>query len=381
MRARAQALGVALLVAAVAGCSYNGAGDLPLPGAVGSDGYPVTIVLTDATNLVPKETCRTNDTVVGTVESVRLNGQLQAKVVCRIKKDVSVPANVVATLRETSLLGERYVALDVPDGATAIGELAHGTTIPASLTVVHPDTEVVLGALSQVLNGGSLGSIATISREVNQALDGRTDDARSTVARLDDLLGTLESNRGSVIAALDSLDRFSGTLADQRQVIGQALDEVPQGLAVLDRQRPQLVRMLQRLDRLGTVAVRLIRRSKANTVADLQHLQPVLTDLNKTGNELAASLERITSFPFSRNSLHTIKGDYAGMYGQASLDIDAINKLLGSFATGQSSSGPLPKALTQAQLSKLLELGDLGGSVPGVLQPPATDLSGLIQGP
>ena len=124
---------------------------------------------------------------------------------------------------------------------------------------------------------------------------------------------------------------------------------------MLDRQRPQLVRALQRLDRLGTVAVRLIRRSKANTVADLEHLQPVLTELNKTGNELGASLERVTSFPFPRNSLNTIKGDFAGMYGQASLDIDAINKLLASLATGQTSDGPLgelPEVLSKADLTE-----------------------------
>ena len=75
------------------------------------------------------------------------------------------------------------------------GRLVTGTTIPASKTVVHPDTEIVLGALSQVLNGGSLGSIATISRELITALDGRTDTARRAAQRLAATLKSFDDNR------------------------------------------------------------------------------------------------------------------------------------------------------------------------------------------
>ncbi len=74
MRARAGAALVAMLVAGLplASCGFDGAQSLPLPGAPGGDGYTVTITFEDAANLVPKETCRANDTVVGSVVSVEL---------------------------------------------------------------------------------------------------------------------------------------------------------------------------------------------------------------------------------------------------------------------------------------------------------------------
>lgn len=348
MRARVAA--TALALALVAGCGYEGASSLPLPGAVdGKDTYTVTVTFTDATNLVPKETCRTNDTVVGSVVSVELDKKLDARVVCRIKNSAHIPGNVVATLRETSLLGERFVGLDAPPGVQPVGRLAPGTAIPASKTVVHPDTEIVLGALSQVLNGGSLGSIATISRELITALDGRTDTARQAAQRLASTLKSFDDNRQNLIDVLDQLDRFSATLARQRSVIGTALDEVPHGLAVLDRQRPKLTAALKRLTRLSHTVVPLVQRSKANTVADLQHLRPVLSQLANAGDELSLSLERLTSFPFNGNTAATIKGDYSGAYVEANFDLDSVNEMLRDLLD-QGSGSP----------------GSPGGGAPGI---------------
>jgi phospholipid/cholesterol/gamma-HCH transport system substrate-binding protein len=367
MRPRLTAL--LLLLTVLTACSYDGASSLPLPGAVGGpDTYTITVTFTDAANLVPKETCRTNDTVVGSVVSVELDHHLDARVVCRIKNSARIPGNVVATLRETSLLGERFVGLDVPPGARPQGRLAPNASIPASKTVVNPNTEVVLGALSQVLNGGSLGSIATISRELITALDGRTGTARQAAERLATTLKSFDDHRQGLVDTLDQLDRISSTLARQRGVIAGTLDELPQGLAVLDRQRPRLTAALQRLDRLSGTVVPLIRRSRANTVADLQHLRPVLSQLAKSGDELSLSLERLASFPFNANTLYTIKGDYSGAYVQANMDLDSVNRLLGDLLDqngGGTPSGPgtpgLPSVPNVPGLPGLPGLGGLSG--------------------
>ena len=322
-------------------CGYEGARSLPLPGAIGGeDTYRLTVVFSDATNLVPKETCRANDTVVGSVESVELDDQLNATVVCLIRDEVEIPGNAQATLRETSLLGERYVALDPPSGKRARGTMEPDTVVPASETLVHPNTEIVFAALSQVLNGSSLGSIQTITREINIALEGRTGDARSAARRLTALVSTLDRRRDSLITALEAMDRLSGRLARQRDVIDTALLEIPGGVQVLDNQRERLVTALQRLSRLSQVAVPLIRKSRANTVADLKHLQPVLTQLNRQGEELAETIERVVTFPFPGNALSVIKGDYAGMYGQIQLDIDTLNKFLQDESGSEEPAGP-----------------------------------------
>jgi phospholipid/cholesterol/gamma-HCH transport system substrate-binding protein len=358
---------VSLLLAAavvLTGCEYRGAQSLPLPGAVsGDDTYRVTIVFSDATSLAPKETCRINDTVVGSVESVSLNADLQAEVVCVIRNSVTIPANAVGSLRETSLLGERYVALDPAAGTPARGRLEPGAVVPQTSTRVDPNAELVLGALSQLLNGGSLGTLGTITRELNTAM-GSTDVA-ATADELGSLVSRLSTRRHDITASLTEMGRLSRLLARQRTVIADTLDTVPDGLRVLNRQRPRMTATLRRLARLSDVALPLIDRTKANTVADLHHLAPVLDELSKAGDDLARSVERIASFPFPSNFLSTVKGDYAGSTVTYALDVDALNQLLG-FRSARSNQGS-PSTSGPARLpdlpglSGLLDLPELLG--------------------
>jgi len=376
---RLVAAGLALVAGvALTGCEYKGGDSLPLPGAIGGkDTYRVTMVFSDATNLVPKETCRTNDTVVGSVESVELDENLKARVTCRIKDSVSLPANVIASLRETSLLGERYVGLDPAPGTEPQGTLKPGAEVPEASTRADPNAEMVLGALSQLLNGGSLGSIQTISRELNAALS--SSDFKATARQLRLVVGTLNDRRSDITATLDAMDKLAGRLAKQKKVLGQALDAVPGGLAVLDRQRPKLTRTLLTLGRLSRVAVPLIERSKANTVADLKHVAPVLTELFKQGDELAKALERIASFPFPSTFLDTVKGDYGGMYASIALDIDSLNALLAGGSQppvpGRTADEPSLPGLQLPGLPALPGLPGLPLGVDGVL-----DLGDLLLG-
>lgn len=367
---------VALAVAAglVTGCGYDGASSLPLPGAIGGDDtYAVTVILDDATNLVAKETCRANDTVVGSVESVELTDDLQAKVVCRIKDSVDLPGNAVARLSETSLLGERFIALDPPAGVEPQGVLKPGSTMPAATTRTDPNVEMVFGALSQVLNGGGLGALETITRELETALSGA--DLGGTLRSVDGLVGAFNDHRDQIAASLVSLDRLAGTLAKQRGALADALDSVPGGLAVLERQRTRLVGTLQKLSDLSRTAVPLIEATRANTAADLRHLAPVLRQVSKAGDELALTLSRVTTFPFPSTVLSTIKGDFAGMYATFDLDIDLLNRVLGlekypvsepaekkAAATPTTPANPLADVLepVTGSLTELLN-GLLGG--------------------
>jgi len=321
-------------MALLSACEYDGAQSLPLPGGTGQDGYRVTMVFDDVTNLVPKETCRAGDVVVGSVESVELAADLRATVVCRIDPDVRLPGNAVPTLRETSLLGERFVGLDPPPGEAPHGTLAPGSRLAEGAAHVAPDVEVVLGALSQVLNGGGLANVETISSELTAALRGS--DLGGTADELERLVGTLDRHGDDLVAALDACDRLAAGLARQRDVIGSTLDAVPQGLAVLDRQRPRLVRLLDRLGSLSDVALPLIRETRADTVADLERLAPVLHDLAASRHRLARALEATVTFPFPSYTKYVTRGDYAGMFATMTLDIDSVNHLL----AGEPDSAP-----------------------------------------
>jgi phospholipid/cholesterol/gamma-HCH transport system substrate-binding protein len=126
------------------------------------------------------------------------------------------------------------------------------------------------------------------------------------------------------VRAIDSLARHTRTLVDQRARIANVIDNLGPGLDVLNQQRGLLVQTLQSLNRLSDVGVDVIRRSQANTVADLRDLQPILRNLVEAGDALPGSLQILLTIPFADNSLNVIKGDFANIDVTLDLDLQSI---------------------------------------------------------
>lgn len=324
----------------VSGCGYKDVYSLPLPGGAGggSGSYSVSVEFADAGNLVPRESCRSNDVPIGTITSISITPDLHARVVCKISGSVNLPANTTATIATTSLLGEAYVALGPPPGIAPRGVLAHGSQVSDTDSHTDPDVEEILGSLSAILNNGDIADLQNITQELNNALAGRESDVRALLADLRSFTGTLNHHRRQITAALDGLNHLGTTLAAQRKTLGQALDSVPAGIKVLNDERPALVQALRQLSSLSRVGTRVINASRANTVADLKLLTPTLSGLAKDGKEIASALELIPDFPFPRNSLAGIKGDFAGFYADVNFSADAFNKELQQQTAASRSS-------------------------------------------
>jgi phospholipid/cholesterol/gamma-HCH transport system substrate-binding protein len=197
--------------------------------------------------------------------------------------------------------------------------------IPVDRTDVGAQVEEVLGALSLLLNGGGVEKIQTIARELNAATTGNEAELRSLLSNLDQLVGMLDRQKADIVRAIDSVERLTRTLVDQRAKIANVIDNLGPGLDVLNQQRGLLVGTLQSLNRLSDVAVDVIRRSQANTVADLRALQPILANLVAAGDALPGSLQILLTIPFADNSLNVIKGDFANI--DVTLDVDVLQLL------------------------------------------------------
>ncbi|MDQ6649849.1 MAG: MCE family protein, partial [Actinomycetota bacterium] len=327
---RSSAVAAAAVCVLLTGCQYKGLQSVSLPGGTGGDNtYKVTVIFDDVLDLVPQSTVHVNDVTVGDVKEISLDG-FKARVVCRVKKSTKLPANTVATLAQTSLLGEKFISLGPPPGEKPQGTLADGALIPAERSDRNPEVEEVFSALSALLNGGGLEQLQTINVELAAALNGRESKVRDLLGQLNTLVSGLDQRKSEIVRAVDALDRLTGTLAAQTQTITAALTDIAPGLSVLADERADLTQMLVSLSRLGDVGSRIIRASKDNTVADLQALQPVLGNLAQAGDNLPKSLELLVTYPFSRNSAHAIPGDFTSLH--ATVDINAqkyLTNLLG----------------------------------------------------
>jgi phospholipid/cholesterol/gamma-HCH transport system substrate-binding protein len=316
-RAGALAAGLVLLLS---GCGFRGAYSLSLPGGadLGSHPYTVTVQFADVLDLVPQSGVRVRDVPVGRVESIRLGKNWTASVKIQVNGDVTLPANATADIQQTSLLGEKYVLLSAPTAEAPQGRLSDGAVIPIDRTGRNVEVEELLGALSLVLNGGGLAQLDTINRELGVALQGRESGVRNTLDQLQTFISGLDSQKAQINRALDSVNALATTLAGRTATIDRALDSIPPGLDVLNRQRDLLVSMLQSLSRLGDVGTRIIHESGADTVQDLELLQPILTQLSAAGPDLANSLDLMLTYPFPASSLTALdyrKDAATGGYG------------------------------------------------------------------
>ncbi|EWM15532.1 MCE family protein [Kutzneria sp. 744] len=380
MRRRIPALAV-LAVAAVTvlgGCSggeFGGVYDLPLPGGadLGDHPYEVHIEFKDVLDLVPQAGVKVNDVAIGKVARVGLGPDgWTADVTVEVNGDVKLPANASAQLRQSSLLGEKYVELVAPNNPT--GRLAGGATIPLDRTNRNPEVEEVFGALSLLLNGGGIGQIQDISKELNSALSGNEPQIRQLLTNLNTVVSNLDAHRNDITRALDGLNRLSGTLNTQRDELAGAIDNLGPGLAVLTQQRDQLVTMLNSLSSLSGVAVDTVNKSQADLIADLKDLQPALTQLAASGQNLPKSLQLLLTFPFPDATVAGVKGDYTNLYADLDLNLGDVVSNLGRSRqsllpsipglTGGSGNGvPLPLPTPPGGSSS----GGLGGLLGGLL--------------
>ncbi len=360
----------------LAGCGFHGVYNVPLPGGadLGSHPYRVTAQFTDALDLVPQSGVRVNNVAVGRVSKITLepNGKL-ADVTLEINDSVHLPANAVASIQQTSLLGEKFVDLAPPTTGAPTGTLTNGATITVQSTSQGVQLEQVFGALSLLLNGGGVGQLQQISTELNKAADGKEADIRSFLTSADKVIGQLNKRRDSITEALDGLNGLSKTLAQNNGKIDNILANFSPGLQVLADQRTQLVSMLHSLDQLSQVTVSTLNASQRDIVHDLQTLQPILQNLANAGAALPQSLQVLFTYPFGDGALGAIRGDYLNTFVTENLRTPGGNVVTSNAWPAVSSSGTGSTASTSAASS----IPPTIAPPPGLLPPTSSALPGM----
>jgi virulence factor Mce-like protein len=305
-----------------------------LPGAVGrgpgADIYHAEIA--NVGTLESNSPVMMDDVVVGSVGEMRVKGW-HADVEISVKRDVVVPANAVASVGQTSLLGSMHVELNPPVGQPASGRLRPGATIPLNRSSTYPSTEQTLSSLAVVVNGGGLGQIGEIIHNFSGALSGHEAAVRDLINRLDKFVGTLDQERDNIVASIQALDRLSATFAGQRDVLAEALRTIPPALEVLIKERPRLTTALDHLRVFSDTTSGLINDAQSDLVKNLKNLEPTVRALADVGPGLDTALAFVTHFPFPQDFIdRAYRGDYINLFAQLDLTIPRLKRglLLGT---------------------------------------------------
>lgn len=300
-------LAAAVVAALAAGCGPPGA-------------KTIVAEFADVGDLVGRASVQQSDANVGSVESIKLvtrDGQWLARVTMRLKPDTDVPQGLRAVVRSTSLLGEKFVDLQVP--ANPGPQLRSGAVIPESQTGKAPDLEEALRQLGAILASGSLQDLGTFVNATAMIVEGRSDDIGHVLDSTAKLTAALRAQKDALASALSDLDAASATLAKGSATIDHSLATSADALRIVGAQRDQLDQLIVQLDRLGKPLAHLTRAHSADVDQQVKDLHKIVPQLYALRDQLSTAVKRLP--PFTKLFARAIPGDYIQLDIQVQLPV------------------------------------------------------------
>jgi phospholipid/cholesterol/gamma-HCH transport system substrate-binding protein len=315
------------------GCQFGGLNSVALPGTAGHGrgSYSITVDLADVATLPQNSPVMVDDVTVGSVSGIdarqRPDGSFFAAVTLALEPKVVLPANAIARVAQTSLLGSQHVELAAPPGQSPEGRLVNGSTIQEARTNRYPTTEEVLSALGVVVNKGNLSALQDITDESYKAVAGRGAQFSGLVPRLAELTAGLNRQVNDIIAAIDGLDRFSKILGDNKDSLDRALAALPEALLVLNKNRDNIVRAFDALKKVATVASHVLSQTKVDFAEDLKSLYSITKAMADNRSNFITSLQILLTFPFPNFGIkQVIRGDYMNVFTTFDLTVRRLGE-------------------------------------------------------
>ena len=325
MRPRLRRPAVALLLAgstlALSSCGIS-LQSLPKIGGVSGPTYTVTATFANVVNLPANAQVRVGAFSVGDVSAIRAR-DFKAVVTMRIKDSTRLPAGTTASIRFDTPLGEDFVLLQPPAGASVSGPvLTAGSVIPETATSTAPSVEDAFGALGALLNGGGLNQLQTIIDQSNLALDGNQQQIRALISDLNATMTSLAQHTPSIDNALSAIASLSQTLEQGHGALDQGIAAIGPAADVLAGETSDFNNLFAQLNKLSSAANQIVDSSASGTIQTVQALKPLLDQLTGVQQQLAPALTAITQL--ETNTPRAVPGNYLQLAVNATIDIPPV---------------------------------------------------------
>jgi phospholipid/cholesterol/gamma-HCH transport system substrate-binding protein len=325
---------------------WRGIANVPIPGGpgTGSGAYTVYVQMPDTLGLTPNSKVMVADVYVGQVRQIKIRNWV-AVLTVDLQKGVRLPRNATAKIGQTSLLGTQHVELAAPPDHPSPQPLANGDTIELKNSSAFPTTEQTLASIATLLRGGGVANLEVIQNEVYNIVNGRADQIRALLDKLDTFTAKLDDQIGVITHAIDSADRLLAMAAAHNDTLNRALTELPPLVKYLADSRGRVIEAVESLGWFSDVTQRTVGQSHTSLHRNLVSLQRPLAQLVSAAPYLIPALKLALTAPFDIDAVpKTFRGDYIN----TSLDVDlTLSALDNGLLTGTGFSGSL-RALEQA---------------------------------
>ncbi|MGH3636161.1 virulence factor Mce family protein [Mycobacterium sp.] len=339
--------GLALLTAAavLTSCGWRGIANVPVPGGPGTGSHAMRIYVQMPNTLAlnVNSQVKVADVNVGTVRAITMKNWV-ATLTVGLEPNVKLPANAIAKIGQTSLLGSQHVELAAPKNPSPQA-LRPGDTIPLKNSSAYPTTERVLASIATILLGGGISNLEVITDEVYNIVNGRADQIREFLNRLDTFTDNVNHQRDDLVRVVDSTDRLLAIVADRNDTLDRLLIELPPLAQHFADTRDMFADAVEALGRASKAADDAVGPSSDALHTNLQLLQRPLCELSKASPYLFDTVKLVLSFPFNIDTVPKfIRGDYINASAVVDLTLSGIDN---ASLSGTGISGML-RALEQS---------------------------------
>ena len=245
--------------------------------ASGSGTVNTSAVFSDVESLAVGAPVQLADITVGHVSGISLDGD-RARVTMVLERSANVPDDVIAELRQTTVLGEYVVSLVPPPGSSArklvSGETIRQTDVVPGVEQLTQEGAAVFGAV----NGAELSQIVAAGA---QGFGGQQAQLRQLLNGFADVLTGYAGHSQQIRDVVNQVDQLTTSLSPNAAQNAQAISNLAQTTSVLAQQSARFESLLQALDDLA-VQGKAILGSSLNQIEDqLRALAAVATQLDQ----------------------------------------------------------------------------------------------------
>ncbi|RKF23956.1 MCE family protein [Micromonospora globbae] len=249
----------------------------------------------DASGLATGNEVRVAGVRVGTVTAVELARGSQPYVRVRFRVDddgVRIGRDTAATIRIKTVLGQKYLAL-APAGP---GRLPEGGQIPLDRTAAPFDVVQAVTGLADTLDRVDTDQLATAFRTLTDTFADTPAGVRSSLTGLSRLSRTVAERDAELRSLLGRARQVTDVLATRDEEFRKLVADGEALLAEVSRRRDAIHRLLVGTDELARELSGLVADNRAQLEPALRKLRDVVAVLQRNRDELERTVQRMAPF-------------------------------------------------------------------------------------
>lgn len=290
-------------------------GQLDGPAGAFADTYPVTARFDDATGLTSGDEIRLAGVRVGKVGSIEVDSG-EAVVKMNIDQRYDVPEGSRFELTWKNLLGQRFVLIVPPEGATpggpAIGE---GIELAASQTRSAADLSMLLNNTEPLLAQLDVPKLNRVTATLADAITGRETVLAQGITDAESLLTQLVTRRDAIDRSLVNLDTLIGGIAGRDEEVERFLIAFATTAETLGANAGELGLAVEQLDTLVSVADEVLQANADELDTVIDQSIAILDTVVANADDLE---EGIRTLPWATAAITrvTAHGDWFQVYAR-----------------------------------------------------------------